>query len=54
MKRTKREKIARLLVHFENKKWDDIEDKTIRFMQDNSKEVYLRRADIILKKLWHG
>ena len=49
MKRTKREKVARLLVSFENKKWDDIEDKTIRFMQDNSKEVYLRRADRILK-----
>jgi len=49
MKRTKREKVARLLASFENKKWDDIEYKTISFMQDNSKEVYLRRADRILK-----
>ena len=49
MKRTKREKIARLLASFENKKWDDLEDKTSRFMQDNSKEVYLRRADRILR-----
>jgi hypothetical protein len=46
-----RELIAKILARFEGKKWDDIEDKTHFLMQDNSKQIYLRRADKIITEL---
>jgi hypothetical protein len=43
-----KEQVARELARFDNLQWEDLDDKTVRINQGNTKEVYLRRADQIL------
>ena len=46
-----REQIARILASLDDRDWDSLELKTVRFMQSNSQSVYLARADRILTLL---
>lgn len=42
-----KERIAKQLASFDNVKWEDLDEKTIRWNQGNTKETYLRRASQI-------